>query len=141
MVGRGDRRLLHRPRRQRSAARLRHCLCNAGAAPASRNPWRTRSAAAHLIQNTKKIFNRGNKRPRGPISFLHAALASGSPGMIEFGPRRGPLRRIMRKVIVGVAAVRLRLWLCLWVWLDDRFHEICAHGTGWLLADSSFAVR
>jgi hypothetical protein len=37
--------------------------------------------------------------------------------MIEFGPRRGPLRRIMRKVIVGVAAVRLRLWLCLWVWL------------------------
>jgi hypothetical protein len=65
----------------------------------------------------EKIFNRGNKRPRGPISFLHAALASGSPGMIEFGPRRGPLRRIMRKVIVGVATVRLRLWLCLWVWL------------------------
>jgi flagellar biosynthesis component FlhA len=25
--------------------------------------------------------------------------------------------------------------------LDDRFHEICAHGTGRLLADSSFAVR
>jgi DDE superfamily endonuclease len=25
--------------------------------------------------------------------------------------------------------------------LDDRFHEICAHGTGWLLADFSFAVR
>jgi len=23
----------------------------------------------------------------------------------------------MRKVMVGVAAVRLRLWLCLWVWL------------------------
>jgi hypothetical protein len=27
-----------------------------GAAPASRDPWRTRSAAAHLIQNRKKIF-------------------------------------------------------------------------------------
>ena len=37
--------------------------------------------------------------------------------MIEFGPRRGPVRIIMRKVMVGVAAVRLRLWLCLWVWL------------------------
>ena len=37
--------------------------------------------------------------------------------MIEFGPRRGPVRKIMRKVTVGVAAVRLRLWLCPWVWL------------------------
>ena len=27
------------------------------------------------------------------------------------------MRIIMRKVMVGVAAVRLRLWLCLWVWL------------------------
>ena len=27
-----------------------------GAAPASRDPWQTRSEAAHLIQNRKKIF-------------------------------------------------------------------------------------
>jgi hypothetical protein len=37
--------------------------------------------------------------------------------MIEFGPTRGPVRIIMRKVMVAVAAVRLRLWLCLWGWL------------------------
>ena len=37
--------------------------------------------------------------------------------MIEFGPRRGPVRKIMRKVMVAVAAVRLRFWLCLWGWL------------------------
>jgi hypothetical protein len=70
------------------------------------------------------IFRMGKKFSiagiNGPVVrslSLHAALAYGSPGMIEFGPRRGPLRRIMRKVIVGVAAVRLRLWLCLWVLL------------------------
>ena len=37
--------------------------------------------------------------------------------MIELGPRRGPTRKIMRKVMVAVAAVRLRLWLWLWIWL------------------------
>jgi hypothetical protein len=37
--------------------------------------------------------------------------------MIEFGPRRGPVRKIMRKVMVAVAAVRLWLWLCLLVLL------------------------
>jgi hypothetical protein len=37
-------------------------------------------AGEHLIQNRKKIFNRGNKRPRGPISFFARRISFRKPG-------------------------------------------------------------
>jgi hypothetical protein len=37
--------------------------------------------------------------------------------MNEFVLKKGSARKIMRKMTVAVAAVRLRLWLCVWLCL------------------------
>ena len=48
----------------------------------------------------------------------HVALASGSCGNDRIrSVEKSSAHNHARKVMVGVAAVRLRLWLCLWVWL------------------------
>jgi hypothetical protein len=56
-----------------------------------------------------------------------AAMMQGNAGVDQIAPECAQPRK--RPLLVGTDK------------LDDRFHEICAHGTGWLLADSSFAVR
>src|ERR1700758_877444 len=100
----------------RLADRARHAFFHQSFEKETKDPALNSVSSGSSNSERKKFSHRENKPPRGPISFLHAALASGSRGMIEFGPTRGPVRKIMRKGMVAVAAVRLRLWLCLWAW-------------------------
>jgi GAF domain-containing protein len=69
-------------------------------------------------------------------TVVHVADAAAEPSYAE--------RRAQATVLaVELGGVRTTLLVPLLKEneLDDRFHEICAHGTGRLLADSSFAVR
>jgi hypothetical protein len=48
------------------------------------------------------------------------------------------VRKVMRKVMVGMAAVRLRLWLSLWVWL--RYITPPIKMSGWV-ARANYRTR